>query len=122
MGTPEFETIETPDRMKEIDTCTGESVDPDKHVDTMKRESPLNDLSLPATFNEQTFEPPEELVTPETSLKRDVQYLNIMPRFESRSTPSVVSVELMEIISALETLALKAVNRLASCTDFNFPH
>ena len=89
---------------------------------SIKRESPLNDLSFPATVNEQTFEPPEEKLTPETSLKRDVRFLDVMPRFESRSTPSVVSVELMEIVSTLETLALKAVNRLMTYTDFNFPH
>lgn len=91
-------------------------------MDSIKRESPLNNLSFPATFNEQTFEPPEELLTPKTSLKRDIRFLDVMPRFANRSTPSVVSVELMEIVSALETLAMKAVNRLTTCTDFNFPH
>lgn len=119
IGTPEFETITI---LKEgHDYFTDELNIMDQEAIT-KRESPLNDLSLPATFNEQTFEPPEHPEMKQTIPIREVHYNQIIPDPVSSSLSGVVSEELEAIVTALETQVTKAIIRLRTCTDFDFPH
>ena len=93
-----------------------------KKIEIENVQSPLNDLSLPATFDKQTFEPPPLLQQVTTAANSETSFLQIMPDSPNCSMRGIASEELEAIIAALETQAVDASNRLRSCTDFELPY
>ena len=71
MSTPEFDTVDqSVMRTTYVDfTDAFECIE--KDAEHLKRDSPLNDLSKPATFNLQTFEPPEHPASQPTTSSRE---------------------------------------------------
>ena len=71
ISTPEFDTVDPSVMRTGYADFTDAFVCIEKDAEQLKRESPLNDLSKPATFNEQTFEPPEHPASQPTTSSQE---------------------------------------------------
>ena len=122
ISTPEFDTFESSPERNCYSDFTDQYYHVEQDVKQAKSDSPLSDLTLPATFNEQTFEPPEHLEMNQATLTSEAEYREIVTDYPKHSFRHSVSNDLEALINALDVKVTKAINSIKTCTDFEFPY